>query len=83
MNKARFAVLVVAILPVLMAAKCPGGTETNVTCSVTARDAVAVTTECKDNHGQFAPGGGRQNLPGPNIWPGCTVGTFWPSCKDV
>jgi hypothetical protein len=81
MNKARFAVLVVALLASL--AGCKLGEETNATCSVTARDAVAVTTECKDNHGQFAPGGGRQNLPGPNTWPGCTVGTFWPSCKDV
>jgi hypothetical protein len=81
MNKARFAVLIVALLASL--AGCKLGEETNVTCSVTARDAVAVTTECKDNHGQFAPGGGRQNLPGPNTWPGCTVGTFWPLCKDV
>lgn len=81
MNKAQVAVLTLALLAPL--AGCKLGEETNVTCSVTARDAVAVTTECKDNHGQFAPGGGRQNLPGPNTWPGCTAGTFWPSCKDV
>lgn len=83
MSKLRFAALVAVLLPVLMAARCPGGAETNVTCSVVSRDANAITIECKDNHGQFAPGGGRKSLPGPNTWPGCTPMTFWPSCKDL
>jgi len=83
MNKVRFAALVLAVSPVLMAARCPGGEETSVTCSVTARDALAVTVDCVDNHGNVAPGGGRFPLPGPNTWPGCKVDTFWPSCKDI
>jgi hypothetical protein len=78
-NKIKY--LAVAVALVASLAGCKLGEETNVTCEVVARDTTSLTTQCKDNHGKFAPGGGKKDIPS-DLYPKCQVGTFYPVCKE-
>lgn len=81
MNKLRFVAVVAAVLPVLMAARCPGGTETVESCNITARTDTTITLSCQDNHGKHT----RDDvLDEPyDLYPKCQVNTYWPACKSA
>jgi hypothetical protein len=78
-NKIKYLAVAVALTaPMLMAAKC--GTETNETCSITARDTLTITMSCQDNHGKHTRD---DTVDAPSdLYPKCQVGTFYPVCKE-
>lgn len=81
MRKSKLAALAMAGLLALVGCRVPFGTETNETCSITARDTETITISCQDNHGKHT----RDDVlhEPSDLYPVCQVGTFWPDCKSA